>query len=129
MAIHVPLSAEAQAEARVLMLSANNILSPASGRPIVTPTQDLVIGAYYLTEVQEGAAGEGRVFRHLWEALRAYDEGALSLHARITMRPPGVEPHTDHGRSGALFEEALPQPTTPPASVTSTRSSRSARWA
>ena len=107
MAIHVPLSAEAQAEARVLMLSANNILSPASGRPIVTPTQDLVIGAFYLTEEVAGAAGEGRVFRHLWEALRAYDEGALSLHARITMRPPGVEPFgTTVGR--ALFEDALP---------------------
>ena len=84
MAIHVPLSAEAQAEARVLMLSANNILSPASGRPIVTPTQDLVIGAYYLTEDTPGAKGEGRVFRHLWEALQAYDEGALDLHAEIT---------------------------------------------
>ena len=81
MAIHVPLSAEAQAEARILMLSANNILSPASGRPIVTPTQDLVIGAYYLTEDTPGAKGEGRVFRHLWEALQAYDEGALDLHA------------------------------------------------
>ena len=104
MAIHVPLSAEAQAEARVLMLSANNILSPASGRPIVTPTQDLVIGAFYLTEEVAGAAGEGRVFRHLWEALRAYDEGALSLHARITMRPPGVEPfETTVGR--VLFED------------------------
>src|SRR6056297_2239378 len=75
MAIHVPLSAEAQAEARVLMLSANNILSPASGRPIVTPTQDMVIGGFYLTEHLEGAAGEGRVFRHLWEAQRAYEEG------------------------------------------------------
>ena len=107
MAIHVPLSAEAQAEARVLMLSANNILSPASGRPIVTPTQDLVIGAFYLTEEVADAPGEGRVFRHLWEALRAYDEGALSLHARITMRMPGVEPFaTTVGR--VLFEDALP---------------------
>jgi DNA-directed RNA polymerase subunit beta' len=107
MAIHVPLSAEAQAEARVLMLSANNILSPASGRPIVTPTQDLVIGAYYLTEEVDGAAGEGRVFRHLWEALRAYDEGSLALHAKITMRPPGGEPvATTVGR--AVFEECLP---------------------
>ena len=107
MAIHVPLSAEAQAEARVLMLSANNILSPASGRPIVTPTQDLVIGAFYLSEEVDGAAGEGRVFRHLWEAQRAYDEGALALHARITMRPPGTEPfETTVGR--ALFEDCLP---------------------
>ncbi|HSH11027.1 MAG TPA: DNA-directed RNA polymerase subunit beta', partial [Ilumatobacter sp.] len=108
MAIHVPLSAEAQAEARVLMLSANNILSPASGRPIVTPTQDMVIGGFYLTEHVAGAKGEGRVFRHLWEALRAYDEGALALHAEITMRPgKGVEPYvTTTGR--ALFQEALP---------------------
>ena len=109
MAIHVPLSAEAQAEARVLMLSANNILSPASGRPIVTPTQDLVIGAYYLTEHTPAAKGEGRVFRHLWEALRAYDEGALALHARITMRPNGDREQwfeTTVGR--ALFEDALP---------------------
>ena len=107
MAIHVPLSAEAQAEARVLMLSANNILSPASGRPIVTPTQDLVIGAYYLTEGTPGAKGEGRVFRHLWEALRAYDEGGLGLHAAITMRlPSGERVETTVGR--ALFEDALP---------------------
>ena len=108
MAIHVPLSAEAQAEARVLMLSANNILSPASGRPIVTPTQDMVIGGFYLTEHVEGAKGEGRVFRHLWEALRAYDIGDLELHASITMRPGnGVEPYvTTTGR--ALFQEALP---------------------
>ncbi len=109
MAIHVPLSAEAQAEARVLMLSANNILSPASGRPIVTPTQDMVIGGYYLTESIVGAPGEDRVFRHLWEVLRAYDEGSLDLHAKIMMRPGhGEEPYeTTAGR--ALFEEALPQ--------------------
>ncbi|MBK9179627.1 MAG: DNA-directed RNA polymerase subunit beta' [Acidimicrobiales bacterium] len=86
MAVHLPLSAEAQAESRVLMLSANNILSPASGRPIVVPTQDMVIGAYYLTAELPGAAGEGRVFRHRWEAERALDEGGVSLHARITIR-------------------------------------------
>ena len=108
MAIHVPLSAEAQAEARVLMLSANNILSPANGRPIVTPTQDMVIGGFYLTEHVEGAKGEGKVFRHLWEARRAYDEGVLELHATITFRPGrGVAPYeTTLGR--ALFESALP---------------------
>ncbi len=121
MAIHVPLSAEAQAEARVLMLSANNILSPASGRPIVTPTQDLVIGAYYLTESTPGAKGEGRVFRHLWKALRAYDEGALGLHALITMRRPAFVNGAVKGADGVerptyetttvgrlLFEDALP---------------------
>ena len=107
MAIHVPLSAEAQAEARVLMLSANNILSPQSGRPIVTPTQDMVIGAFYLTEFVEGSKGEGRVFRHIWEAIKAYDAGELSLHAEIEMRPAGVEKYRSTlGR--VLFEEALP---------------------
>jgi DNA-directed RNA polymerase subunit beta' len=108
MAIHVPLSAEAQAEARVLMLSANNILSPASGRPIVTPTQDMVIGGFYLTEHVDDAKGTGRVFRHLWEAMRAYEEKSLELHATISLRPGhGVEPYeTTLGR--ALFESTLP---------------------
>ena len=121
MAIHVPLSAEAQAEARVLMLSANNILSPASGRPIVTPTQDLVIGAYYLTENTAGAKGEGRVFRHTWEAAQAYDQGDLDLHAEITLRTPAFVTGTVAGDDGVerpqyarttlgrlFFEEALP---------------------
>ncbi len=88
MAVHLPLSAEAQAEARVLMLSANNILSPATGRPIVTPTQDMVFGAYYLTLVKDGADGEGRVFRHLHEVRHALDVGAVGLHARVTWRRP-----------------------------------------
>ena len=66
------------------MLSANNVLSPAHGRPLVTPTQDMVIGGFYLTEHVEGATGEGRVFRHLWDAVRAYDEGGLALHATCT---------------------------------------------
>jgi DNA-directed RNA polymerase subunit beta' len=88
MAVHLPLSAEAQAEARILMLSANNILSPATGRPIVTPTQDMVFGAYYLTLVKPGAPGEGRVFRHLHEVERAYEAGDLDLHALIKWRPP-----------------------------------------
>ena len=86
MAVHLPLSSEAQAEARVLMLSANNVLSPAHGRPLVTPTQDMIIGAFYLTEVVEGAKGEGRVFRHLHEVERAYEAGDLALHARIQFR-------------------------------------------
>jgi DNA-directed RNA polymerase subunit beta' len=112
MAIHVPLSAEAQAEARVLMLSANNILSPASGRPIVTPSQDLIIGGYYLTEQVDGSKGEGRVFRHTWEVVRAVDEGALNLHATITMRRPLAEGGVDVFETTAgrvLFEEALPR--------------------
>src|ERR1700735_3622421 len=65
MAVHLPLSAEAQAEARILMLSANNILSPATGRPITVPTQDMVFGGYYLTIVVEGGKGGGRAFRHI----------------------------------------------------------------
>ncbi len=90
MAVHLPLSAEAQAEARVLMLSANNILSPATGRPITVPTQDMVFGAYYLTLAVDGAEGEGRVFRHAYEVQSAFDAGQVALHARIELRPqPG----------------------------------------
>ncbi|MEY2422686.1 MAG: DNA-directed polymerase subunit beta [Acidimicrobiaceae bacterium] len=110
MAVHLPLSAEAQAESRVLMLSANNILSPAHGRPLVTPTQDMVIGAYYLTELVTGAKGEGRVFRHLYEIERAYEEGELDLHAEIEYRghEAGIEEplKTTYGR--LLFNEVLP---------------------
>jgi DNA-directed RNA polymerase subunit beta' len=110
MAVHLPLSSEAQAESRVLMLSANNILSPAHGRPLVTPTQDMVIGAYYLTELVKGAKGEGGVFRHMHDLDRAYEEGDLDLHAEIEYRGqvPGVEGSlkTTYGR--LLFNEALP---------------------
>jgi DNA-directed RNA polymerase subunit beta' len=110
MAVHVPLSSEAQAEARVLMLSANNILSPASGRPIVTPTQDLIIGAFYLTAEDPGAKGEGRVFRHNWEAFRALEEGSLNLHARIKVRTGSGDERSEFETSAGrlLFEEALP---------------------
>jgi len=86
MAVHLPLSAEAQAESRVLMLSANNVLSPAHGRPLVTPTQDMVIGAFYLTEMVEEAPGAGRIFRHLHEVERAYEAGDIALHAKIIYR-------------------------------------------
>jgi len=86
MAVHLPLSAEAQAEARVLMLSSNNVLSPASGRPIVTPSQDMVIGIYYLSEFVEDAKGAGRHFSDLDEAFMAYEIGELSLHAPIKIR-------------------------------------------
>ncbi len=87
MAVHLPLSAEAQAEARILMLSANNILSPATGRPVTVPTQDMVFGIYYLTLVKDGAKGEGRVFRHLYEVEAAYEAGDIDLHAKIEFRP------------------------------------------
>ena len=86
MAVHLPLSAEAQAEARVLMLSANNMLSPAHGRPLVTPTQDMIIGAFYLTEMVEGGKGEGSQFRNLEQVERAYEAGAVDLHSKVTMR-------------------------------------------
>ncbi len=86
MAVHLPLSAEAQAEARVLMLSTNNVLSPASGRPIVTPSQDMVIGMYYLSELVEHGDGAGRIFSNLSEAQMAHDIGELALHAPIHIR-------------------------------------------
>jgi len=112
MAVHLPLSAEAQAEARVLMLSSNNILSPASGRPIVSPSQDMVIGGFYLTEQVDGAKGEGRVFGRRYEVFRALDNGDVSLHATIKfIEPRGADGtrdvfETTPGR--LLFEEALP---------------------
>ena len=87
MAVHLPLSAEAQAEARVLMLSANNILSPATGRPITVPTQDMVFGAYYLTLLVEGGKGGGRAFRHIHEVEAAFDAGDLDLQVPIVLRP------------------------------------------
>ncbi|MGA7097054.1 MAG: DNA-directed RNA polymerase subunit beta' [Acidimicrobiia bacterium] len=86
MAVHLPLSAEAQAEARILMLSSNNVLSPASGRPIVTPSQDMVIGVYYLSEYVEDAKGAGGHYVDLDEAVMAYEIGELSLHAPIKIR-------------------------------------------
>jgi DNA-directed RNA polymerase subunit beta' len=86
MAVHLPLSAEAQAEARLLMLSSNNVLSPASGRPIVTPSQDMVIGVFYLSEMIEDAKGAGRAFSSIDEALMAYEAKDISLHAPIKLR-------------------------------------------
>ena len=85
MAVHVPLSEEAQAEARLLMLGANNILSPKSGDPIVTPSQDMVLGNYYLTMEKAGEDGEGRVFKDSNEALMAYERRELTLHTRIAL--------------------------------------------
>ena len=85
MAVHVPLSEEAQAEARLLMLGANNILSPKSGDPIVTPSQDMVIGNYYLTQEKAGEDGEGRVFKDSNEALMAYERREITLHTRIAI--------------------------------------------
>ncbi len=86
MAVHVPLSAEAQAEARFLMLAAGNLLKPSDGRPVTVPTQDMVLGSYYLTIDKPGEPGEGKVFRDENEAMMAYDEGVIGLHARIKLR-------------------------------------------
>ena len=83
MAVHVPLSEEAKAEARILMLGANNILSPKNGQPIVTPSQDMVLGNYYITMEKSGLEGEGRVFKNTNEALMAYNRREITLHTRI----------------------------------------------
>jgi DNA-directed RNA polymerase subunit beta' len=108
MAVHLPLSAEAQAEARILMLSSNNILSPANGRPITSPTQDMVLGLYYLTMERIGELGEGRAFGSIPEAIMAHDQHSVSLQAKIKIRltPNGETIETTIGR--ALFNEALP---------------------
>src|SRR5687767_6835795 len=83
MAVHVPLSIEAQIEARTLMMSTNNILSPADGEPIIVPTQDVVLGLYYMTREQIGARGEGMIFSDVEEVHRAYESGAVELHTKI----------------------------------------------
>ncbi len=98
MAVHVPLSAEAQSEARILMLSAHNILSPANGRPIATPTQDMVLGCYYLTTMRDGAKGEGKLFGNAIEVYNAYDVGVVELHAKIKIRINGQLIETTVGR-------------------------------
>ncbi len=90
MAVHVPLSAEAQAEARFLMLAAENLLKPSDGRPVVVPTQDMVLGAYYLTMVKDGEPGKGKMFRDYNEALMAYENRDIGLHTMIKVKCTGV---------------------------------------
>ena len=115
MAVHVPLSAEAQAEARFLMLAANNLLKPSDGRPVTVPTQDMVLGAYYLTMLREKENGAGKAFRDPAEAIMAYHEKEIGLHApikvRITREIGGYKKYkiieTTVGR--ILFNEPLPQ--------------------
>ncbi|MDD5347128.1 MAG: DNA-directed RNA polymerase subunit beta' [Candidatus Omnitrophica bacterium] len=120
MAVHVPLSLEAQLEARILMLSVNNIFSPAHGRPIVTSTQDIVLGLSYLTKEKTGARGENKVFSNVDEVLIANEDNAVDLHARIKLRVSGIfdldekkhipEKHvitTTPGR--VIFNQELPQ--------------------
>jgi DNA-directed RNA polymerase subunit beta' len=94
MAVHVPLSAEAQAEARLLMLAAQNILNPKDGKPVVTPSQDMVLGNYYLTMEREGAIGEGMVFKDTDEALLAYHNGYVHLHTRIAIHAGSLKNET-----------------------------------
>ncbi len=86
MSVHVPLSVEAQAEARFLMLAANNLLKPADGKPVTVPTQDMVLGSYYLTLEKDGEKGEGKVFRDVNEAMMAYQAGVVSLQAKVKVR-------------------------------------------
>ena len=95
MAVHVPLSLEAQLEARVLMMSTNNILSPASGKPIIVPSQDIVLGLYYLTLATEGAIGEGMAFGDVGEIQQALDAGAITLHTKIQARYRTVDEDGD----------------------------------
>ncbi|HHW31157.1 MAG TPA: DNA-directed RNA polymerase subunit beta' [Clostridiaceae bacterium] len=115
MAVHVPLSAEAQAEARFLMLSANNLLKPQDGRPVVVPTQDMVLGSYYLTIEREGEKGEGKVFSCPEEVLMAYDEKVIGLHARIKVRMTKnidgkqVSKLIETTAGRLIFNEAIPQ--------------------
>ncbi|MEJ5349930.1 MAG: DNA-directed RNA polymerase subunit beta' [Desulfosoma sp.] len=105
MAVHVPLSIEAQAEARVLMMSTNNILSPAHGGPIIVPSQDIVLGLYYMTRERPFAKGEGRSFSGVEEVRCAYDAGEVHLHARIKVRLHGRLMETTVGR--ALLWETI----------------------
>jgi DNA-directed RNA polymerase subunit beta' len=86
MAVHVPLSLEAQMEARTLMLASNNVLSPANGEPIIVPSQDIVLGLYYMTREKVAARGEGMIFSDIKEVQRVYDQGLIDLHAKVTVR-------------------------------------------
>ncbi|MDR7231190.1 DNA-directed RNA polymerase subunit beta' [Caulobacter sp. BE264] len=101
MAVHVPLSLEAQLEARVLMMSTNNILSPANGRPIIVPSQDIVLGLYYLSVARDGEPGEGKIFADLGEIEAAMDAGVVSLHAKIKAR------HTEMTPDGQLLRKVI----------------------
>ncbi|MCX8031036.1 MAG: DNA-directed RNA polymerase subunit beta' [Thermodesulfovibrionales bacterium] len=106
MAVHVPLSIEAQVEARVLMMSVNNLLSPANGKPIVVPSQDMVLGVYYLTKQKSGALGENKLFADREDVLQAYYSGIVDEHAKIKVRMNGEIVETTAGR--IIFSEILP---------------------
>ena len=109
MAVHVPLSLEAQLEARALMMSSNNILSPANGDPIIVPTQDVVLGLYYMTRSLENRRGEGMVFANVDEVHRAYDNRAVELHAKVKVR---INEVTIDEATGARGARSLIQETT-----------------
>ena len=116
MAVHVPLSIEAQLEARCLMMSTNNILSPANGKPIIVPSQDIVLGLYYLTIARDGMPGEGMIFRGPGEIQHAITEGHLHLHAKIKCRYHGVDEEgnkittlVESTAGRMLFSELLPR--------------------
>ena len=94
MAVHVPLTLEAQLEARALMMSTNNILSPADGSPIINPTQDVVLGLYYMTRENANAIGNGRVFSNPDEVVRAYETETLSIHSAVKVRIEDAEGNT-----------------------------------
>ena len=107
MAVHVPLSTEAQTEAETLMLSAHNILSPANGSPIALPAQDIVLGCYYLTMKEKGQKGEGKLFSCPEEAIRAQEEGYVDIHAKVKIRVKGQIEDTTIGR--VMFNQVLPE--------------------
>ncbi|MGH2435547.1 MAG: DNA-directed RNA polymerase subunit beta' [bacterium] len=109
MAAHVPLSAASQAEARLLMLSAYNILSPAYGKAITSPTRDIVLGCYYLTQEKPGARGEGKVFSTPNEAVLAYESGAVELHAKIKVRLTHDSDPVETTTGRVIFNEAIPE--------------------
>ncbi len=110
MAVHVPLSVEAQVEARVLMMSTNNILSPANGEPVIIPSQDIVLGLYYMTRERINVKGEGKVFSDTVEARIAYDSGAVDLQAQVKVRLDGQLVETSMGRIilGELLPKSVP---------------------
>ncbi len=115
MAVHVPLSAEAQAEARFLMLAAGNLLKPSDGRPVAVPTQDMILGSYYLTLDKDGEPGEGKVFCDVNEAMMAYSAGVVKLHSKIKVRRTmvinGVEESgiIDTTVGKIIFNDPIPQ--------------------
>ena len=108
MAVHVPLSLEAQMEARMLMLASHNILHPANGQPIAVPSQDMILGSYYLTKLKENDLGQGKIFGSIEEVLIAYENNVVGLHAKVNLKHKGQWiKGTTVGR--AIFNSILPE--------------------